>query len=388
MWGINTKSCLCEITNLPLSVCLVQDPMHILLEGVAKNELQLLLTYLIDTEKYFTLQWLNTQISGFPYSQADKRNKPEQIQRKDLKAKSTLRQTAASMITLMCMLPIMIGSKVPEVNRKWINFIRLLQITLLCISPFVNGNTAAYLGELVFEYLTHFCLEYPKASVVPKMHYLLHLPLQMMRFGPLRNLWCMRFEAKHGFFKGIKWKNFKNLAFSLATRHQKWMCYMQLGMQGTRSQMYLYPGDVTKQGIEVTFAMVYPNLAPVLIRKEREHNNDIDEDALVYQTQRVEIHGKLYSSGRVIILGYDHLPETPKFGLLRDIIIIDQRKYFVIETIEIENFSSHINSYRVKYTGTLTIVNYLELDFPWPHDMYMYQSCPHIMLRTPHFAHQ
>ena len=39
LWGINNASCLLEVKDLPLSQGLVQDPMHLLLEGVVRREL-------------------------------------------------------------------------------------------------------------------------------------------------------------------------------------------------------------------------------------------------------------------------------------------------------------------------------------------------------------
>ena len=48
------------------------------------------------------------------------------------------------------------------------------------------------------------------------------------RYGPPVRYWCMRFEAKHAYFKSLalRIKNFKNIAKSLATRHQHKMCYL------------------------------------------------------------------------------------------------------------------------------------------------------------------
>ena len=48
-----------------------------------------------------------------------------------------------------------------------------------------------------------------------------------IRYGPPVHYWCMRFEGKHSFFKDLagRIKNFKNIAKSLAQRHQTWICY-------------------------------------------------------------------------------------------------------------------------------------------------------------------
>lgn len=42
--------------------------------------------------------------------------------------------------------------------------------------------------------------------------------------------WCMRYEAKHNYFKdlALKMKCFKNICKSLAERHQRFMCYNYL----------------------------------------------------------------------------------------------------------------------------------------------------------------
>ena len=49
----------------------------------------------------------------------------------------------------------------------------------------------------------------------------------IFRFGPLSRLWCMRFEANNSYFKrlGQTIGNFKNIAKTLATRHQRLSCY-------------------------------------------------------------------------------------------------------------------------------------------------------------------
>ena len=37
----------------------------------------------------------------------------------------------------------------------------------------------------------------------PKHHFFLHLPLAIFMFGPMKVWWCMRFEAKHQYFKKL-----------------------------------------------------------------------------------------------------------------------------------------------------------------------------------------
>jgi len=58
------------------------------------------------------------------------------------------------------------------------------------------AETAGLLRVLVAEYLYEFQRLYPRASFIPKMHYMIHLPHQMAKYGQLRHTWCMRFEGK------------------------------------------------------------------------------------------------------------------------------------------------------------------------------------------------
>jgi len=53
MWGINDSSCLMKVNGLLLSQGLVQDPMHVLLEGVVRHELTHLLNTFIYKEHFF-----------------------------------------------------------------------------------------------------------------------------------------------------------------------------------------------------------------------------------------------------------------------------------------------------------------------------------------------
>lgn len=46
----------------------------------------------------------------------------------------------------------------------------------------------------------------------------------------------MRYEAKHNYLKNLAQRlgNFKNIAWTLASRHQQWQCYHWLGSDTLR----------------------------------------------------------------------------------------------------------------------------------------------------------
>ena len=67
---------------------------------------------------------------------------------------------------------------------------------------------------------------YPNESFIPKLHYIIHYPQQIIHQGPMIRAWTMRYEGKLKYSKGVSRNgNFKNITYSLAKRHQKWLVY-------------------------------------------------------------------------------------------------------------------------------------------------------------------
>ena len=58
---------------------------------------------------------------------------------------------------------------------------------------------------------------------------MVHYASQMKKFGPLINSWTMRQESKLSFFKrAALYINYKNVAKTVARRHQFWICNPQI----------------------------------------------------------------------------------------------------------------------------------------------------------------
>lgn len=47
---------------------------------------------------------------------------------------------------------------------------------------------------------------FPDFTLRPKHHYIEHYPHLIKKFGPLTDVWTMRFEGKHKFFKRSSWR--------------------------------------------------------------------------------------------------------------------------------------------------------------------------------------
>lgn len=93
--------------------------------------------------------------------------------------------TASQMWCLAVHLPFLVGDQVPEDSELWQLFIKLLNIVAVCFSPVVSQDQLAYLQVLIEEHHKEFCRLYPDCSVIPKMHYMVHMPRVMLRYWVL-----------------------------------------------------------------------------------------------------------------------------------------------------------------------------------------------------------
>ena len=279
------------------------------------------------------------------------------------------------MLTLIQTLPVIIGHKVPKGDVIWVNTLRLIQIVLLCTSDYCTRDTATELRILIAEYLHNYRLMYPKSAFIPKMHFMVHLPTQMLLYGPLRHHWCMRFEGKNGYFANQKFKNFRNIPFTLARRHQLYMAYMMKGYDGGRSTSFLNCGDSAGTGEIISVGEFYAEFKQELINLT---GKDVAE---VFHSKFVVIHGNDYRTGCALVYSYND--DMPVFVLLRDIIVIDHVKYFITEKTESE-FNSHILCFEIQPTGQKMLCPHSDLKFRWPLSVYPYQGQKVVMNEHSH----
>ncbi|KAL7847282.1 hypothetical protein SRHO_G00222620 [Serrasalmus rhombeus] len=156
------------------------DPLHDILEGIVPIELSLCIADLV-AKKCITLKVIKEAIKTFPYACTDKTDRPQPIV-KGLDKKGTIGGNGHENWCLIRLLPLLIGHCIPEGNDAW---------------------------------------------ETPKHHYIEHYSELIKLYGPLCEVWTMRLEGKHKFFKKVvrDAQNFKNVPMTLAVRHQKAVSY-------------------------------------------------------------------------------------------------------------------------------------------------------------------
>lgn len=223
------------------------DLLHDLFEGIVPFELSICLKDLI-SKHYFTLDTLNRQISLFPYKDSDRVNKPQKISKSSF-LKVTIGGNGHENWTLLRLLPLMIGSLVPENDPSWEILMDLKEIVELVVSSTLSDATLSFLQSKLNDHRELLRVTVPDQRLRPKHHYVEHYPHLIQCFGPLVELWTMRFESKHSYFKKVvhEIRNFKNILLSLATKHQLMMAHYLSGPS-------FFPPSVSVQKIKTVNA--------------------------------------------------------------------------------------------------------------------------------------
>lgn len=203
LYGINERSVLLSLPGFAVTKCLIHDPMHLLFEGVSMTELKNLLQYLIFEKKYITVSFLDLAMAEITLT-VPANSRPNKLDVNHLtNSDDKLNLTADQVLWYSHLMPFAVAHKIPEDDEKWINFIRfrILMIQQLCTSPVATFATVHSLELLIARHNRFYQDIYTDCPFTPKMHYLVHLPSQILNFGPLRNQWCMRMEAKNSFLR-------------------------------------------------------------------------------------------------------------------------------------------------------------------------------------------
>lgn len=352
-YGVKRSSILNQSRSFHVVDGLDVDVIHDQLEVVLPLEIKLLLKKYINMDKYFTLDILNERISSFNYPLVDASNKPSSIKQQVLSSDSaSLSQSASQMWCLARMLPLLIGDFIPVADDCWENFLRLLKIEEIVFAPRTSTQLAAYLALLVEEYLTQFS-ELNERRMIPKQHYMVHYPTQIVRRGPLVRNWAMRFEAKHNYFKKLIdcVNNFKNIAFSLARRHQALQAYLLQSSAGNYLRTSLEVGPGTKTTVrdscfEHELQAIYPQ---------------INENSNLTITSWSIVFGTKYCKGHVIVAGIRHA--TPIFGEINKVLVLDGSEVLLqYAPLRVIQFTTHLNAYEVERGNGMSFIKQSDLE--------------------------
>ena len=154
-------------------------------------------------------------------------------------------------------LPMLIDVCIPKNDEHWTLYCMLLEIVRIIFSPLIGRDQATYLQvQMQCHHQCHYMIHMPRI-ILEKVHFGQYLGVQLVkelwvitpalceitktnyfvlwcRLGPLVRSWCMRYYAKHHYFKRLATTigNFINIPYTLAKRHQEGLCHRLQSCQG------------------------------------------------------------------------------------------------------------------------------------------------------------
>lgn len=178
------------------------------------------------------------------------------------------------------------------------------------------------LTDLIFEHPLQFKVMYIQ-QITPKQHYLVHMPMLTVMYGPPIRLWCTRFEAKYRFFKRVaRLGNFKNIAKSHCERRQSLHTTNfytdQLG--GSSSPLF----KKLETGKSTAFVHNEYRMASNTVYLQGIIHRNQNPVLSISTANRVDVFGVKYvASVSVVLLGFDKDTELPKFGKVQNIWVVN-----------------------------------------------------------------
>lgn len=316
------------------------DTMHDLLEGVVPYEIKCILRYMVLSKPNLTVELLNSRIQSFQYGYKDRKNKPKaNLTLVDIKNTKShkLKSSSSQTLCLLRVLPFILGDFIlDDIDRQHLELLTdLIEIVKICGSSEINRGIVPYLHELVKEHLQDFSQLFPNQNLINKHHHLVHYAECFVKFGPLQQSNCMRYEAKHMNFKkhAQVCKNYKNISKTLMYREQV-------------DQINCLKDKKTK--IKSKQKVISSNTIQFFKHE-------------LLKAHFIEVYGIEYVKKSIVCLKYEE--NDPVFAQITDIVIYKEIIWFSLQLYDTVNYSPNYAAYHVKLSSELVTIKLNELTY-------------------------
>ena len=331
--------------------------MHDLLEGVIPLAMKLVIEFLTK-ENFMTKESFQIAMQHFTFGKNDCKNKPDAWIRG-----TSYSLTASQSWCLFRTLPFIVEKFVPTDCKVWELFLLLSKICDIVFAPSFSMSWISYLD---FYFMFIFIAT---NKIFPKCHFLLHYPCLMLRFGPLRFLWCMRFEACHQRIKKIakRNQNFKNICYTVANRIQLLKCWEQQNI------IQCLSNPIELHETKALSPIALPTALQVKLQSmEMELETVISVKEIQYQSE-------CYKLGDIHVV--DVIVEAYVFCKIYFILKVVSSWHFCGKLLFSCSFSQRLHAYTVHETDMWYIAKLGEQLTAHPLDVYSFKDSSFIRLR-------
>ncbi|KAJ8685777.1 hypothetical protein QAD02_021570 [Eretmocerus hayati] len=314
--GVVEKCTFYQIEDWELTDLTCQDLMHDGFEGWANYTLTNICNDLIYRQSRFDLEYLNQRIIWLNSHTLHISNAIPLIKQSHLTAKHKLKMSAAEMINFSKYFGLLVGDKMGEDanenNQTWSLYILMRKIIDVLLSPRVVHGHMMKLRLLVPEFLSSYIALYGELQY--KFHSLVHVIRMLKKFGPLIYYWAMRLESKQRELKVVATTSSSsvNLLYTIALRHQLKLAYLKL------------TGDMRMKDVEVE------TVEKIDVKARASYFSHIDAKSQISSTNGVQYKGITFKVGMLIVTDLDD-PDSVKFGLIRNIFLVEQEVFLLVQ---------------------------------------------------------
>lgn len=303
-YGVTGPCPFSELKYFDTTTAFPPDIMHDILEGVVPVILKLVICQ-SHKEKLITIPEINSELQHLAIGQNDLKNKPVQLLERLLQ-NATMSGSAAQKWCLFRLLPFIMASHVPKDCSYWHVYLMCREIVDIVFASKLNRELLSYLKLLTVDFLNELKRLFGDV-ITPKFHYMIHYSRLIAMYGPLRALWCMRFEAKHQYFKLVanSSRNFINIAKTLSDRHQLRQCW-----EFSQNMIHEFE-EVLGTNTNIIFSSLPCELQRCIASKARTHT--ITKQMVLQRVSGIDIDSVKYNCRDVFIVDYVHSENIPLF---------------------------------------------------------------------------
>lgn len=340
LYGVNGNCTFDALPYFDVTKCFPPDVMHDLLEGVLPLVMKLVICK-AHNQKHITISELNDELKNVNIGKNDRRNKPVPLTEK-LLGHSKIVGSASQKWCLFRLLPFLMAQHIPSDSPYWHVFLLCSEIVDIVMATKVRKDELAHLKLLIQEFLDKTTEVFGNV-LTPKCHYLIHYPRLILMYGPLRPLWCMRYESKHQYFKNIasKCRNFVNITLTLSNRHQMKQCWE------FSSDRFL--GDF-ENALSKSISMPFSSL-PRDLQNSLKLNQSFEDvqfqDKVLQRVSSLSVNGVKYALEDVFVVGHVHTEAIPSFLKIKYILNIETFWVLCGKLLLPWSYDNHFHAYHV-----------------------------------------
>ncbi|CAM4827088.1 unnamed protein product, partial [Rotaria magnacalcarata] len=337
--GVNNYSWFKDLIGFHPTESLPPDIMHDTAEGVCPLIISALLKECIQ-KRILTYAEIERRTSSFVYGYYDSSNKPPPIKKQQL-TYSNVAGSASQKLCFFRLFPIVFHDVIDQLTLLPLYTIFREIISYIYANP-IRKSWLAYLDELCKQF--HFMMiEFLPDNVTPKVHFITEYPRSIEKYGlPILNS-CIRFEAKHLYFKQIAncTFNFKNPLLTLLKRHQLRRCLLSDSNPSSYS-----PSMIIRSSKSV-------DLFELAIPVQRLLNQYINQADSVFECNSIVYHHKNIRAKSVIVHDLAHTEEIPIFCQVHHLLNAKDKWFIIAEELNTISFNDKLWSYEVEFSGKL-----------------------------------